>query len=243
MRKFWKHWTDRWDPRKNGAEGIDELRQIDALLTAAGYDEERVGLDPTIIRGLGYYTGPVFEAELTLETVDEKGRSVRFGSVGGGGRYDTLIQRFTGEKVPATGASIGVDRLIEALKLIESKETDAPLPPVLITTMDKSLTEEYQKLVFELRGHGIRAEMFHGGGNFKKQLKYADQRGCPVAVIMGSNEFENGRISIKDLRMGAELSSEIEDHETWRKDQPAQMEVNRDKMVETVLEIFDRWKR
>ncbi len=228
---------------KAGGEGVMELREIDRLLSAAGFDEERVAFDPTIIRGLGYYTGPVFEAELTLETVDEDGRPVRFGSVGGGGRYDTLVQRFTGEKVPATGASIGVDRLIEALKLVETGDEEAPLPPVLVTTMDKSLTEEYQRMTFELRAHGIRAEMFHGGGNFKKQLKYADLRGCPAAVIMGSNEFENGRVSIKDLRMGAELSNEIEDHETWRKDQPAQVEVGRNEMVQAILDIFARWKR
>ena len=99
-----------------GLEGVNELETMAELFEAGGYGSNKISIDPSVVRGLGYYTGPVYEAELTFEIFDEKGKERQFGSVSGGGRYDDLVKRFTGQTVPATGVSIGVDRLLAALK-------------------------------------------------------------------------------------------------------------------------------
>ena len=142
------------------------------------------------MRGLEYYTGAVFEVELTFETKDEKGRPVRFGSVGGGGRYDGLVSRFRGEPVPATGFSIGVSRLLAALQAIRSPivSGEAQAGPVLVTVFDQSRIADYQQMTQTLRNAGIRAEMYLGSKNHNlgQQLKYADKRGAPCAIIQGS---------------------------------------------------------
>ena len=151
------------------------------LVRSAGYDETRISIDPTVVRGLEYYTGPVFEAELTFEVKDEKGNPVRFGSVGGGGRYDDLVARFTGQKVPATGFSIGVSRLQAALAHLNKDKAPAAEGPVIVTVMEKDRIADYQKLVQTLRNAGIRAELYLGNPKkFGKQLEYADKRGSPV---------------------------------------------------------------
>lgn len=222
---------------KAGIEGVEELEAISALLAAAGY-EERAKIDPSVVRGLGYYTGPVYEAELTFEITDEKGRKRQFGSVAGGGRYDDLVMRFTGQRVPGTGVSIGVDRLLAALRA-KRGEDPAASGPVLVTVMDKGRLADYQAMVAELRAAGIRAEMFLGGGNMAKQLKYADKRGAPVAVIEGGDEKEAGIIQLKDLALGARLAAEIETNEEW-KAQPAQMEAPRENLVEAVRAMLAR---
>lgn len=219
-----------------GAEGIAELETIAELVAAGGYGPDRIDIDPSVVRGLGYYTGPVFEAELTFEIFDEKGRKRQFGSVAGGGRYDDLIKRFTGQAVPATGVSIGVDRLLAALRE-KGRLTSTVAGPVVVTVMDRDRMADYQKMVAELRNAGIRAEVYLGNPkNFGNQLKYADRRGSPVAVIEGGTEKENGIIQVKDLVLGAKIAQSAT-LEEW-KERPSQFEVPRDQLVAKVREIL-----
>jgi len=225
-----------------GQEGVAELREIDRFLTAAGYAEDRVVFDPTVVRGLAYYTGPVFEAALTFEVADEAGEKRQFGSVAGGGRYDYLVERFIGEKVPATGASIGVDRLLSALEALGKVDTQDSSAPVVVTVMDKDRALDYQKLTFDLRGAGIAAEMYLGDGNFRDQLRYADARGAVVAVIAGSREFEAGQVSLKDLRLGRELSKQFTERQAWLKEQPAQVTVPVENILSEVRAILARYQ-
>jgi len=220
-----------------GAEGVAELEEMAKLLEAQGYGSDRIVIDPSVVRGLGYYTGPVYEAELTFEILDEKGRKKQFGSVAGGGRYDDLVKRFTGQAVPATGVSIGVDRLLAALAA-KGRGADAVQGPVVVTVMDKARMAEYQAMVGELRRAGIRAEVYLGNPkNFGNQLKYADKRGSPVAIIQGSQEAEAGVVQVKDLVLGAKIA-ESASLEEW-KARPAQVEVPRADLVKTVRAMLD----
>ena len=219
-----------------GRDGVDELEQIATLADAQGY-AERMVIDPSVVRGLGYYTGPVYEAELTFEIMDEDGTRRNFGSVAGGGRYDDLIKRFTGETVPGTGVSIGVDRLLAALSHGHGVEEAAG--PVVILAMDRAQMAGYQSMCAELRNAGIRAEVFLGGGNMARQLKYADKRGSPVAIIEGGDEREAGQVTLKDLALGARLAAEIETNEEW-KAQPAQTLVARRDLVAEVRAMLAR---
>ena len=222
-----------------GTEGVDELAIMADLLAAQGYGADRITIDPSVVRGLGYYTGPVYEAELTFEILDEKGRKRQFGSVAGGGRYDNLVKRFTGQEVPATGFSIGVDRLLAALRE-KGRLKDNSKGPVVVTVMDKSRMADYQAMVSELRNAGIRAEVYLGNPkNFGNQLKYADTRQSPVAIIEGSDEKDRGVVQIKDLALGARLAAEIETSEEW-KAQPAQMEIKRTDLVAEVRAMIER---
>ncbi|MDV2967166.1 histidine--tRNA ligase [Nitratireductor aquimarinus] len=222
-------------------QGLDELELIRDLAIGAGYDDGRIIIDPSCVRGLEYYTGPVFEAELLAEIPNEKGDIVRFGSVGGGGRYDGLVSRFRGQPVPATGFSIGVSRLMTALKNLGKLGQDPVLPPVLVTVMDgdTEAMAKYQQFTQKLRAAGIRAEMYQG--NWKKfgnQLKYADRRGSPVAIIQGADERANGEIQIKDLLEGKRLSAEIESNEEWREARVAQLTVSEDELVDAVRKML-----
>ncbi len=220
-----------------GLQGVEELETIADLMAAGGYGPDRVEIDPSVVRGLGYYTGPVFEAELTFEIKDDKGRVRNFGSVAGGGRYDDLVKRFTGQEVPATGVSIGVDRLLAALHA-KGRLTSDTVGPVVVTVMDKARMADYQAMVAELRQAGIRAEVYLGNPkNFGNQLKYADRRGSPVAVIAGGDEFDSGMIQIKDLILGAKIA-ENATLEEW-KDRPSQYEVPRADLVAKVREILE----
>jgi len=222
-----------------GAEGVDELEEIGALLAAQGYGSDRIEIDPSVVRGLGYYTGPVFEAELTFEILDEKGRKRQFGSVAGGGRYDDLVKRFTGQSVPATGVSIGVDRLLAALRE-KGRIGSTAQGPVVVTVMDRERMADYQAMVAELRNAGIRAEVYLGNPkNFGNQLKYADKRNSPVAVIEGGDEKARGVLQIKDLVLGARLAQSAS-LEEW-KERPSQYEVPRAEMVAKVREILEQW--
>ncbi|MEM7690809.1 MAG: histidine--tRNA ligase, partial [Pseudomonadota bacterium] len=221
-----------------GLSGVQELRQIYELVSAQGYGPDRIVIDPSVVRGLGYYTGPVFEAELTFEVTDEKGRPRQFGSVAGGGRYDHLVKRFTGQAVPAVGVSIGVDRLLAALEAKGRLEKEAT-GPVVVTVMDRDRMAEYQNMANELRAEGIRAEVYLGNPkNFGNQLKYADKRQSPVAIIQGSDEAARCVVQIKDLVLGAKIA-ETATLEEW-KDQPAQFECARDDIVAKVREILSR---
>ncbi|MGB5864723.1 MAG: histidine--tRNA ligase [Sulfitobacter sp.] len=223
-----------------GKEGVEELKEIENLLSTQGYGRDRIVIDPSVVRGLGYYTGPVYEAELTFEIKDEKGRPRNFGSVAGGGRYDDLVKRFTGQEVPATGVSIGVDRLLAALQAKGRVDTSAQ-GPVVVTVMDKERMADYQAMVAELRQAGIRAEVYLGNPkNFGNQLKYADKRDSPIAVIQGDSERETGMIQIKDLVLGAQIA-ENATLEEWR-DRPSQCEVPRGDLVAKVSEILELYR-
>jgi len=215
---------------ERGQAGCQELRDIDRILEAVGCDSDRVAFDTSIVRGLGYYTGPVFEVELLADIKDKKGRPVRIGSIGGGGRYDDLVSRFRGQLVPATGFSFGVSRLLSALERLEALETVSK-PPVFVSVFDKSLLGEYFKLAENLRNAGLRAEVYVGTGNVTKQMKYADRRGIQFAVIMGEDEMKNGEVTVKDLWLGAEKAKAIESNEEWKSSRPAQETISRDKLI------------
>jgi histidyl-tRNA synthetase len=223
-----------------GVEGVAELATIEALSSAAGYGA-RVRIDPSVVRGLEYYTGPVFEAELTFDVTNEKGEKVVFGSVGGGGRYDGLVSRFRGEPTPATGFSIGVSRLMTALKNLGKLDTSDNVGPVVVLVMDRDTASlgRYQKMVSDLRQAGIRAEMYLGGSGMKPQMKYADRRGAPCVIIQGSQERDNGEVQIKDLIEGARLSSEIEDNTVWREGRQAQITAKETDLVAEVRKILE----
>ena len=219
-----------------GETGVDELRQISDLVVAQGYETDRIMLDPSVVRGLGYYTGPVYEAELTFKVKDEKGRLRQFGSVAGGGRYDDLVKRFTGQEVPATGISIGVDRLLAALRMKGRVGQTAP-GPVVITVMDRDRMSDYQSMAAELRAAGIRAEVYLGNPkNFGNQLKYADKRKSPIAIIEGDVEKAAGIVQIKDLILGAELAKKAS-LEEW-KARPSQIESPRAELIEQVRKML-----
>jgi histidyl-tRNA synthetase len=223
-----------------GDEGIEELITISKLIAASGY-EDRVIIDSSVVRGLEYYTGPVYEAELTFQTKDERGNPVRFGSVGGGGRYDGLIARFRAEPVPATGFSIGVSRLLAALKALNKIDDKPEFGPVVVTIFDKDRVADYQAMVKELRLANIRSELYLGNPkNFGNQLKYADKRNSPIAIIQGGDELANGEIQIKDLIDGKKAAEAIASNAEWRASRPAQFSVPREKLVETVKEVLKR---
>ena len=194
------------------------------------------------MRGLDYYTGPVFEAQLTFEVRNEDGQTVRFGSVGGGGRYDDLVARFNGQRVPATGFSIGVSRLQAALAAIGKVGTDAGRGPVVVLVMDKAELPRYQKLTQTLRQSGIRAEMYLGTAGMKAQMKYADKRGAPCVVIQGGDEVARGEVQVKDLIEGAKAAATIKDSKEWREGRPAQVSVPEARLVDAVREVLARHK-
>jgi histidyl-tRNA synthetase len=210
-----------------------------ALFEAAGFGTDRIQFDPSVVRGLEYYTGPVFEAVLTFAVANDKGETVQFGSVAGGGRYDGLVGRFKGTEVPATGISIGVDRLLAGLAARKAGATHAA-GPVVVLMLDEAEIAGYQRMVQELRAAGIAAELYLGGSGMKAQMKYADKRGAPVAVIEGGDERAKGEVTLKDLALGARLSGEIASQEEWRKGQPAQISVKRAELVEAVRGILAR---
>jgi histidyl-tRNA synthetase len=220
-----------------GAQGAEELLQIEDLARDAGYGPDRIRIDPSVVRGLEYYTGPVFEADLTFETRDEKGHPVRFGSVGGGGRYDGLVGRFRSENTPATGFSIGVSRLFAALKLVGSPIVTAQphVGPVVVLVFDRDRLADYQRMVAQLRAAGIAAELYLGGAGMKAQMKYADRRNSPLVILQGSDEKAKGEIQIKDLVAGAKAAAAISTNEEWKAARPAQFSAPESELVERVM--------
>ena len=225
----------------SGSEGLKELSQIFDITMASGYGDGRVLIDTSVVRGLEYYTGPVYEVELLLDTKDEKGRPVRFGSVGGGGRYDGLVARFRGEPVPATGFSIGVSRLLAALQTLGKAPADSGFGPVVVTVFDKDRVNDYQRMVKELRDAGIRAELYLGNPkNLGNQLKYADRRNAPCVVIQGGDEKAKGEVQVKDLVEGAKAAAAIATNKEWREDRSAQFSVKEADLVKAVREVLAR---
>ena len=223
---------------ESGQQGLDELAEMAALFTKLGYQADRLAIDPSVVRGLGYYTGPVYEIELTFEAEDENGELARFGSVGGGGRYDDLVKRFKGIEIPATGISIGVSRLAAALTLLGKSDGGAAAPLVVVTVMDKETRPDLMALVSDLRKAGIRAELYMGDSAMKAQLRYADAHGARLVVIEGEDERAAGVVTLKDLQLGAEKSAEIEDNAEWRASEHAQKQVKKDDLVAEIQKIF-----
>jgi histidyl-tRNA synthetase len=225
-----------------GKAGTTELGLISSLIKTAGCDDGRIRVDPTVVRGLEYYTGPVFEAELTAPITDDRGQPIRLGSVVSGGRYDGLVERFTGEKVPAAGVSIGVSRLLYGLKTLGKISAEATQGPVVVLVLDRDRVADYQKMAQELRKGGIRAELYLGESGMKAQMKYADKRGSPCVVIQGGDEKARGEVQIKDLVLGATLTS-IKDRDDYLKKQAeAQFALAESKLVEAVKRVLARHK-
>ena len=225
-------------------QGLQELEDIDRLVSSAGYSD-RIRIDPSVVRGLEYYTGPVYEVELLLDTKDEKGRPVRFGSVGGGGRYDGLVSRFRGEPVPATGFSIGVSRLQAALTMLGKLDTKPQFGPVVVTVFDRDRVADYQKMVATLRNANIRAELYLGNPkNMGNQLKYADARNSPIAIVQGSNEREHPdgpQVIVQDLIAGRSIGADIADRDEYLKKKAAAQEmVPESDLVAKVREVLGR---
>ena len=221
-----------------GEAALEELAAIDRALGAMKVDQAAVRFDPTIVRGLEYYTGAVFEAELLLDTTDDKGRPVRFGSIGGGGRYDDLVARFTGQPVPATGFSFGVSRLASALRAAGREDAPARGPVVIIVFSDADM-QAYLDAVSELRNAGVAAELYLGRAGMKAQMKYADRRGAPAAIMLGGDEIAAGQVTIKDLDAGRALAAGVADNDAWKAARPGQATVARADLVHAVRKIID----
>jgi histidyl-tRNA synthetase len=219
-----------------------ELMEISYFCGEAGYGTDRIRIDPSVVRGLEYYTGPVYEVELTFPITGDDGKPVRFGSVGGGGRYDGLVARFRGEPVPATGFSIGVSRLQAALTHLGKLDAKRASGPVVVTMLDKCYERlaDYQRMVQRLREAGIRAELYLGSGKFGAQMKYADRRNSPCVVIQGEDEKAKDQVQIKDLILGATLTGIKDRDEYLKKQAEAQFAVPEDKLVEAVRTVLAR---
>ncbi|MAB11798.1 histidine--tRNA ligase [Hyphomonas sp.] len=223
---------------EQGKAGLAELEAIASALEGLGAPESDVLIDPSVVRGLEYYTGPVYEAELLREVTGEDGKTYRIGSIGGGGRYDDLVARFTGQSVPATGFSIGISRLAAAMQIMgETAKLDGP---VVVLNLDRDNPAIALSIAAELRKAGLRAEAYMGGANnMGKQMKYADRRNSPVAVMVGEDELAKGTVTIKDLEMGALKAKAIKSNEEYREARPGQIEVPRAEMVEAIRRIVE----
>jgi histidyl-tRNA synthetase len=222
-----------------GDEGLAELAKIDTALNSLGVGEDQAAFEPSVVRGLEYYTGPVFEAELLIETMGEKGEVLRFGSIGGGGRYDDLVARFTGERVPATGFSFGVSRLAAALRAAGQASVSEPRGPVVVIVFDQDAMDQYFAVVGELRQAGIAAEVYLGASGMKAQMKYADRRMAPAVVIMGGDEIAAGTVTVKDLDLGRQMAAGITDNSQWREGRPGQVTVPRSELVGVLRKIVE----
>ncbi|GLK78774.1 histidine--tRNA ligase [Methylopila turkensis] len=221
--------------------GIVELIAISDICNKIGYNSERIRLDFSVVRGLEYYTGPVFEAELTFKIAGDDGKPIQFGSVGGGGRYDGLVGRFMAEDVPATGFSIGVSRLQAALAALKGPDEAAKTAgPVVVLALDRDRIGDSMALAARLRAEGVAAEVYLGSSGMKAQMKYADRRKAPVVVIQGSDEREKGEVTLKDLIEGAKAAAAISDRAEWTESRPAQVTVPEARLVEEVKAILKR---
>ena len=180
----------------------DQISSFEEYLQ--NYKDLPFEFDPTVVRGLEYYTGLVFEVELTTKVVNDKGKEVIFGSVAGGGRYDKLIARFGKEDVPATGISIGIDRLIYAIEQFNKIQSNKK-PLIIIANLIPEQISNYLSIADLVRDEGYACEIFYGSTNLSKQLKYSDKRKASLVIIIGEDEIKNQTISIKNLIVGKEL--------------------------------------
>lgn len=210
---------------------IDVVEKISNHLYNLGYGDDRVSLDLSIARGLAYYTGPVFEAILL--------DAPQFGSIFGGGRYDGLVMRFLGEAIPAVGASIGVDRLLAALAHLGRVDTRKATARVLVTNMDRAMTNDYLQLTWELRRANIPTEFYIGTAKrLGKQLEYADQYDIPLAILCGSNEKAQGVVTVKNMAAGRAKASLLDDRSRWLAERPGQTTIPRERLVEGIRDLL-----
>ena len=216
---------------ENASTQLDVVDRISRHLYALGYGDDRVSLDLSIARGLAYYTGPVFEAILL--------DAPQFGSVFGGGRYDDLVMRFTGERIPAVGASIGVDRLLAALTHLGKVSTDKATARVLVTMMDPALREDYLTMTWDLRRAGIPTELYLGVAKGPgKQLKYADQYDIPLVILYGSQEKEQGTVTVKDMVAGRERAKPVADRKEYLAQRAGQVTIPRAELVDGIRRML-----
>ena len=213
----------------------DQLNSFEEYLQ--NYKELPFEFDPTVVRGLEYYTGLVFEVELTAKILNDKGKEVIFGSVAGGGRYDKLIARFGKEDVPATGISIGVDRLVYAIEQFDKISANKK-PLIIIANLISDEISRYLNIADQLRLEGYACEIFYGSNNLSKQLKYCDKRGASAVVIIGEDELKNNTISIKNLTVGKEMSKNIDSREEWKELKAGQFTINKDDLINEIKKIF-----
>jgi len=220
-----------------GAAGLEDLARIDAALKGMGVSEDDARFDPAVVRGLEYYTGAVYEAELVAPGAER----ISLGSVGGGGRYDDLVARFTGQVTPATGFSFGVSRLATALANFDWLGSTVPdvRGPVMVAVFDQALMGEYFAVCAELRNAGLATEVYLGSSGLKAQMKYADRRGAPAVVIMGGDEIAAGTATVKDLDLGRQLAAGVTDNQAWREGRPGQFTVPRGELVASVRRIVE----
>ena len=223
-----------------GAEGLERLGRIAAVLDGLGVGEDRAVFEPSVVRGLEYYTGPVWELELLLDTVDERGERVRFGSVGSGGRYDDLVARFTGQRVPATGLSFGVSRLAAALRAAGRDPGAEVRGPVVVLALGKAGLAEEFALAAELQAVGVAAEVYLGDSGMRAQMKYADRRLSPAAVILGEDERAAGTVTVKDLDAGREAAAAVKDNAAWKAERPGQVTIPRGQLVTVIRRVLER---
>jgi len=220
----------------NADAEIATVAKISDHLYALGYGDDRVALDLSIARGLAYYTGPVFEAILL--------DAPQFGSVFGGGRYDDLVLRFLGERIPAVGASCGVDRLLAALEYLKKTGARKATARVLVTVMDRALMSDYLQMTWELRRAGIPTELYVGTAKrLGKQLEYADAYDVPLALLVGSNEKEQGVVTVKNMAVGRAKAAALGDRDEWLAARPGQTTIPRDKLVEGIRELLAEIER
>jgi histidyl-tRNA synthetase len=192
---------------KEAKPSTDDILEIMKIFEA--YDFSNYQYDPSVIRGLEYYTGPIFEVNLNFEVKNSKGKTIQFGSIGGGGRYDNLVSNFGNLDCPATGISIGIDRLVYAL--MQKKEFNIKSnKPVVICVFSKENIKDYIKILKELRKANISSEVYPGEGNLKKQMQYANKIGSPAVILYGEDEIKSGKLTLRDLKSGKESNIAIE---------------------------------
>ena len=192
---------------KNKTPSTKDVLEIIKIFEA--YNFTNFKYDPSVIRGLEYYTGPIFEVNLNFEVKNSKGKVIQFGSIGGGGRYDNLVNNFGNLDCSATGISIGIDRLVYAL--MQKKDFNIKTnKPIMICVFDKEKIKEYLEIQKNIRSSNISVEIYSGDGNLKTQMKYANKIGSPAVILYGENEIESGKVTLKDLKSGQEISTKIE---------------------------------
>ena len=212
-------------------DGIKELELMEKYFSLFNFTNYI--FDPTVVRGLEYYTGPIFEANLTFGVKNNKGQEIEFGSVGGGGRYDDLVKRFNNQDCPSTGISVGLDRLIYAI-LQKNKIKAEKKNPVLICVFDEKYMDFYIKILNVLRSKNISAEIYSGSSNIKSQFKYADKRGCDFVILCGDDEVSKNVVTIKNLNVGKQMSENIKDRSEWKQSSEAQKTVAFDQLLNEI---------
>lgn len=216
---------------KSMNDGIEELELMEKYFSLFNFTNYI--FDPTVIRGLEYYTGPIFEANLTFGVKNNKGQEIEFGSVGGGGRYDDLVKRFNNQDCPSTGISVGLDRLIYAIlqkNTIKAEKKNL----VLICVFDEKYMDFYIKILNMLRSENISAEIYSGSSNIKSQFKYADKRGCDFVILCGDDEVSKNVVTIKNLNVGKQMSANIKDRSEWKQSTEAQKTVAFDQLLDEI---------